>query len=261
MNKTLLQIIRGKTYSYIRNNIINHPYNYQLFQGQLPKQKFEFYLIQDKLFIYQQFLTLNKIAALLPNTMDVDAIKQTANYIRTVEKKLLQSYLPKASNSSIFNQTIQYMATSNYINHISNINTNNPAILLARILPCFISYKLTYAYMKFNNTQNMQNPYSKWILSYNSPEFQQHTNSACEIFNNITTTINDVNLHQEIYNNYLQSLIYEKELFDSAYYLGNEELIIIYRNYRQYLAQHDPYNPTLYSKQIENDDEIYNNKL
>ena len=147
----------------IYERITRHPFIKELADGTLAQEKFARYLAQDEIYIKnygeEMFRTLAK------EGMEAEA---------AMHQMLIESFgIDTAVEPS--DVTAGYMAhTRKYI------NTGNPALALAAMLPCMWIYNEVGLYI-YNHRNPNPNPYAEWVATYASEDFTECTRQILEM--------------------------------------------------------------------------------
>ena len=159
--------------------IISHPFLTQLANGQLSSERFNFYLVQDGLYLahYRKIMTM--IAA---KCDDIAMQTQFLHYaLSTIaaEQELHTHYLQKPIDAEATPSCELYTA---YL--YQQICTQPLPVIIASILPCF------WLYFRISDdlSQSMiseDNPYQTWIVSYQSAEYHHALTSLLAITNQL----------------------------------------------------------------------------
>lgn len=160
--------------------IHTQPFNRELAEGSLPKQKFLFYLVQDALYLADYSRALALTAARLPNTTHVQTFIQFALAAIKDERDLHNHYLSKYPiTRTTQEQNPACFMYTNYLLRMASLASVEEAV--ASLLPCFYIYHVVGK--KMVSEQVLNNPYQDWISLYSSPEFEASVILAMEITN------------------------------------------------------------------------------
>ena len=167
----------------ILQQIFKQPFNIELANGILPKEKFIFYIIQDALYLadFSRALALTG-ARLIDNDHAHQYVKFSLGAIES-EKILHSDYLAKhhfVDLTSIEQSPVCFMYT-NYLLKMAGTASVEEAV--ASLLPCFwVYYEVGKEIEKYNTHDH---PYSEWIELYSSENFHQTVTSAIKIINQL----------------------------------------------------------------------------
>ena len=178
----------------------------QLADGSLEREKFEYYLAQDALYLQRYAQVLAQASALAP---DLDAQRfwaKGAGQILEGELQLHRSHLVEGlANPSA--------TTLNYVNHLSSC-TGSYAELIAAILPCYWLYQDIGKRLAAAN--HAGHPYGDWLETYSSPEFDEATAQAIEMVRT-AWTLADPALREKMRQAFLRSSEHELAFFAQAH--------------------------------------------
>ena len=140
----------------------------QLADGSLEREKFEYYLAQDALYLQRYAQVLAQASALAPELDSQRFWTKGAGEILEGELQLHRSHLVEGlANPSA--------TTLNYVNHLSSCNSSYPE-LIAAILPCYWLYQDIGKRLAAANYEG--HPYGDWLQTYASEEFDESTAQA-----------------------------------------------------------------------------------
>ncbi|MGC0269793.1 bifunctional hydroxymethylpyrimidine kinase/phosphomethylpyrimidine kinase [Glutamicibacter soli] len=140
----------------------------QLADGSLEREKFEYYLAQDALYLQRYAQVLAQASALAPELDSQRFWAKGAGEILEGELQLHRSHLVEGlANPSA--------TTLNYVNHLSSCNSSYPE-LIAAILPCYWLYQDIGKRLAAANYEG--HPYGDWLQTYASEEFDESTAQA-----------------------------------------------------------------------------------
>lgn len=167
------------------NKIINHHINQQIYDGTLPLVAFEYFLRQDELYLNDFAAALKVIANKLYNKQHQASINYIALNIIKSEQEHHQKYLGISHIPSFFNRDYnpqKIRSIKNYNNFIfDSANNQPPVVAIASCLPCFYLYEQLGQKMPAKALHS-NNPYKKWIESYQSVSFKRATRDIIGIF-------------------------------------------------------------------------------
>jgi thiaminase/transcriptional activator TenA len=200
--------------SPIMLKIFNQPFNQELSQGILSKEKFIYYLQQDALYLVEFSKALSLTAGRLPCNTQAHYFMQFALGAIKAEQDLHLSYLKEYQTLS-FNQEHSpacFMYT-NYILRMASIASVEEAV--ASLLPCFWVYREVGRQISKANIIN--NPYAHWIELYSGEEFDSSVKLAIEITNALSDVASD-QIRQKMISAFVRSTQLEWHFWESAYH-------------------------------------------
>ena len=153
----------------------NHPFVQELGQGILPAEKFQFYLLQDYLYLLS-YAKVFALGAVKSNTEWLMSKFTESQYnILCGEMNLHREYMQsfgiakteiETVKPALFNRT--YTASM-----LAEGQTGDAAAILAAVLPCAWSYA-DFAQRLANEyeTELLKNPYKSWIDMYTGADYE-----------------------------------------------------------------------------------------
>lgn len=160
----------------IYTQILKLPFIQELINGSLSKEKFNFYIKQDSLYLAEFGKVLSGIASKLSNSADSETFLEFAKDTMTVERSLHGSFLnTNDQNSQASPSCLLY---TSYLH--KQLNQAPIEVCVAAILPCFWIYKNVGDYILANQTKR-NNPYQDWINTYGGESFTIAVEKAIEI--------------------------------------------------------------------------------
>ena len=162
----------------VYDSILNMSFISELANGTLPKEKFQFYMAQDSIYLEHFGRALSGIASKTRNIDDALAFNGFAEGAIVAENALHSSYF---IDFGVTERGVPEPACHHYIHYLkSTVAFESAEIGMAAVLPCFWIYKKVGDYIYQNqNTEN--NPYKKWIDMYAGEEFGESVKRAISI--------------------------------------------------------------------------------
>lgn len=171
----------------IYDKILTMPFNQELSNGTLPKEKFIFYLAQDAYYLLEFGRTLSAISGRMQNAEMVMAFAGFSTGAIFAERSLHESYFVEFG---LANQVQPSPSTLLYTNYILNQAAYaNVEVAVAAVLPCFWIYKAVGDHI-FAQQDNDQNPYKRWIDMYAGIEFAAAVEKAIAIADKMAAQAN-----------------------------------------------------------------------
>lgn len=155
----------------LRDAIAEMPFNQALADGSLPRETFQFYMLQDSLYLEGYSRTLSLLSAKAPETPMMLEFAQAAQVALVVERSLHEGVFRANGLDDAAVRTAEPSPTClNYVNFL--IATAHQASIeeaVAAVLPCF------WVYEEVGNAIHARaaadNPYRAWIDTYASDDF------------------------------------------------------------------------------------------
>ncbi|WP_292009018.1 thiaminase II [Chryseobacterium sp.] len=163
-------------------SILQMPFITELSSGILPKEKFQFYMAQDSLYLEHFGRALALISARTYDIQDVLTFIRFAENSIVVENALHESYF---KDFGVTERGIMQPVCHHYIHYLkSTAALDAVEIAMAAVLPCFWIYKEVGDHI-LEHYVNKKNPYQKWIDTYGGEEFAAAVQQAIEICDKI----------------------------------------------------------------------------
>jgi len=159
-------------------SILQMPFIQELTNGTLPLEKFQFYLMQDSLYLEHFGRALAIVGAKANAIPDMLAFFRFAETTIIVENALHESYF---KDFGVTERAIMQPACHHYTHFLkSTVAIEAVEIGMAAVLPCFWIYKAVGDYI-YKHQQKENNPYQKWIDTYAGEEFGIAVQNAIDI--------------------------------------------------------------------------------
>ncbi|WP_326983248.1 thiaminase II [Chryseobacterium sp. MYb264] len=164
----------------IYQDIIEMPFIEELSQGTLEKQKFQFYIAQDSLYLEHFGRTLALIGSKAYDTQDALSFMRFAENAIVVENALHESYFKEFD---ISDKGILQPVCHHYIHFLrSTAAFESVEVAMAATLPCFWIYKRVGDHI-IHQTEKEDHPFESWIETYGGEEFGMAVEKAISICN------------------------------------------------------------------------------
>ncbi len=194
----------------IYNAILALPFLKELADGTLPREKFDFYIGQDSLYLNEYTRVLSDIASRMTETYMTETFLRFAADGIAVERELHASFISQSPTEK--SPTCLF-----YTSLLKSTVMEDPAVECAAILPCFWIYREVGKGI-IKRAKMEGNPYAKWISTYADETFEKSTDTAIEICNRMAANASSGTLLRmtEIF---LNASRLELRFWDSAYNL------------------------------------------
>ncbi|MFN3324754.1 MAG: thiaminase II [Bryobacteraceae bacterium] len=166
---------------YLRT--LRHPFLGGLTDGSLPKERFEFYLVQDGLYLRAFGQALSVLASKAPSEEWALTLNQHAIDAIKAERELHESILTEYGVSAERMRSAS-MAPSNYAytNHLfAAVHRGTFGEGLAAVLPCYWIYWEVGKELQKRGSKNPE--YRRWIAQYAAPEFGEAVKQVLAMMN------------------------------------------------------------------------------
>jgi thiaminase/transcriptional activator TenA len=198
----------------IYQKIIEMPFIQELMDGTLPLEKFQFYIAQDAHYLEHFGRSLALIAARIPEVKDTLAFIRFAEGAIVVENALHESYF---KDFNLADKGVMQPSCHHYAHFLkSTAITENVAVAVAAVLPCFWIYQEVGAYI-YQRQRASANPYQKWIDTYAGEEFGQLVQQAITICDAIAASCTE-SQQLSMTTAFITSSHLEFHFWDSAYH-------------------------------------------
>ncbi|MCD8010669.1 MAG: thiaminase II [Lachnospiraceae bacterium] len=174
----------------------HHPFVDGIAHGTLPVENFQFYMIQDHLYLmqYAKVFALGVIKAQNESDMRVFSglIQDTLN----TENAVHQSYLKKLGISrEQIDHAKMSLLNESYTNYMISVSFKEGlAELAAAVLACSWSYKLIGDYMETIPGSRDHEFYGHWIQTYTSQAFRDSNDVMIDLVDRLTVNYTEEQL-------------------------------------------------------------------
>ncbi len=158
--------------------ILELPFLHELMDGNLPIEKFYFYLNQDAIYLSEYGKILAGIASKLDNGAHRSAFLGFANDTIAVESALHAFYLNNTPAPTYKGPSPSCLLYTGFL--AQQLLSYPLEVAMAAVLPCFWVYKKVGDHILANQNKG-DNPYQNWIDTYGGAEFNQAVQRAISI--------------------------------------------------------------------------------
>lgn len=199
--------------AHIINAIKQHPFNQELMQGTLAPDKFAYYIEQDALYL-QDFARCQALIAARAPLDYVRSFLRYADYTFIAEQEIVHQF---------FRTTFGFQATGkltpatlSYTSWLLAVCSREPVeVAVAAVLPCFWVYRETGRHI--NSHANADNPFSRWIDTYSSADFDHTVNDAIHICDALAQKTSD-DIRARMLDVFYKSTCLEWHFWNDAYH-------------------------------------------
>ena len=161
----------------VYNEILELPFNKELMQGTLRKDRFEFYVKQDALYLadFGRALALAGVKA-----TDNEIFKSFLEFAEgaiVVERALHDHYMKQFNTQLDIEKSPSCLAYTHFL--LSTAALRDYPETMAALLPCFWIYREVGNYIYDRAAEN--NFYQEWIDTYAGEEFSESVDKAIEL--------------------------------------------------------------------------------
>lgn len=200
------------------NKIINMPFNKELMNGNLEKEKFAYYIEQDSLYLKYYSKVLAVISSKIDNTDYAMTFLRSSINSYIVEEEVVHKYF-----RDIFHfQNTNKITTANigYTSFLINtVHTESFETAAAAILPCFWIYNELGKYIK-ENAETKNNQYKKWIDTYADEEFSKSTENMIKIIDDLYDNASKI-VKEKMIIAFNKAFVWEYRFWNDAYNLDD----------------------------------------
>ncbi|WP_037493183.1 thiaminase II [Sneathiella glossodoripedis] len=190
MSETLFDRLKAANLDHW-NAYIHHAFVVGMQDGSLPKTAFQFYLVQDYLFLIQ-FARAYALAAYKANTLeDLKAAAETVTALTDTEMKLHVQYCEEWGISEKEMQATaeapQNMAYTRYV--MERGMSGDILDLYVALAPCVVGYgEIGARLISSPDTLREENPYLPWIEMYGGDDYQSVAKAAISQLDRLAAT-------------------------------------------------------------------------
>ncbi|MGI9384022.1 MAG: thiaminase II [Methyloligellaceae bacterium] len=165
----------------LRERIFGLPFNLELAEGTLSQERFQFYMVQDALYLEQFSRALAVAAAKAPDAGARQQFASSAEGVLVVERELHNSFFRKfgvdAQDAAATEPSPTCYGYTNFLLAVAHLASYEE--LVAALLPCFWIYWDVGT--DIAKRANVGNPYQAWIDTYSDPDFGKAVDAVVAI--------------------------------------------------------------------------------
>lgn len=166
----------------IYQKTLDLPFIQELISGKLNKEKFNFYIQQDALYLADYGKVLTGIASRLSKPEHIQPFIAFAGETMVVEKELHKSFLKEINDQQVVEASPACLLYTSYL--LKQLATAPVEVIVAAVLPCFWIYKEVGDYILEKQAKE-NNPYQAWIDTYGGDEYAASVKTAIDICNDL----------------------------------------------------------------------------
>lgn len=194
-------------------SILTMPFITELSDGSLPREKFQFYMAQDSLYLEHFGRALSLIAARAHQIRDTLEYMRYAETAIVVENALHEFYF---DDFGLTERGKMQPVCHHYVHFLKSTAALDPVeVGMAAVLPCFWIYKKVGDHI-YNNLQSDNNPYQKWIDTYGGEEFAEAVQKAIDICDNTAAETTPA-IREKMTEAFITASIMEYHFWEAAY--------------------------------------------
>ena len=200
----------------LRHQIHNMPFNCELAAGNLDREIFQGYIIQDAHYLEGFARALALAAAKAPDAPAVAQLAGSAAGAIAVERELHAHYMGQFGVSAdYFAETEPSAACDHYVSFlIRSATTGDFPEVVAALLPCFWIYRDIGR--EIAQVSGAENPYAAWIATYSGEAFDQSVARMLELTDRLGACA-DQATRARMHWAFARSCWHEWRFWDSAY--------------------------------------------
>ena len=194
-------------------SILTMPFILELSDGSLHKEKFQFYMAQDSLYLEHFGKALSLIAAKAHHIDDTLEYMRYAETAIVVENALHEFYF---EDFGLTERGKMQPVCHHYVHFLKSTTALDPVeVGMAAVLPCFWIYKKVGDHI-YNNLQSDNNPYQKWIDTYGGEEFAEAVQKAIDICDRVANETTPA-IREKMTKAFITASIMEYHFWEAAY--------------------------------------------
>ena len=200
----------------LREGILSLPFNRELADGTLSQERFQFYMIQDALYLEQYSRALAIAAAKAPDPDAMQRFAHASEEALVVERALHGGFFEKfgvdPNEAAAAEPSPTCYGYTNFLLSVAHVGSYEE--LVAAILPCF------WIYWDVGNEiakeAEADNPYHAWIDTYSDAGFGEAVEAVIAITDRAAAASTD-HRQEAMLRAFKRSTQYEWMFWDSAY--------------------------------------------
>lgn len=203
----------------LQQDMLALPFNVELAEGTLSRDRFEFYMAQDSRYLVGFGRALAVAAARAPEPDELAFFSGAAQEAVVVERQLHEGFFERFGLSTADVDAIETsptcLAYTSYL--VATAQTGSYPELLAALLPCFWVYHYVGTDILGRQT-GRENPYQEWIDTYADDEFAASVQRCKEATDRAAERAGE-DVRARMFTAFRTASEYEWMFWDSAYRL------------------------------------------
>jgi thiaminase (transcriptional activator TenA) len=196
----------------IYDAILELPFNRELTDGSLEREKFAFYMKQDALYLADFSRALAITGARSQSAGELKDFLGFAIGAVVVERSLHDSFLKRFDAHIDVNKSPACFSYTNFL--LAMAAMEDYPVAVAALLPCFWIYREVGLHIHQRAAKN--NPYQDWIDTYAGKDFSESVDRAIDITDRIAENTS-ANTRSRMTDKFIDSSRLEWMFWDSAY--------------------------------------------
>ena len=202
----------------LRQAIHDLPFNRELAAGTLSRDRFQFYMVQDSLYLVAYSRALSICAAKAPDGEAMVRFAEAARGAVVVERALHEGFFAELgvdpAEAAATEPSPTCFAYTNFL--LGTAAVARYETLIAAVLPCFWIYQDVGTAIAAQTVPG--NPFQAWINTYADPEFNTATEAVKGFCDRAAAAATEP-MRAEMLAAFRRSSVYEWMFWDSAYRL------------------------------------------
>ncbi len=200
----------------VRARIRSLPFTNELAQGTLSPARFQYYMVQDALYLERFARALAAAASKAPDREAVSYFSQAAHTAIVVEKALHEHFMtqfgidPAQAAATPPSPTCQAYCDF----QMATAQQGSYGSLVAAVLPCFWIYQVEGDHIAA--IAAAENPYQAWIDTYADPGFADQTRTAIAMLDRAAALTGEAD-RSAMAESFRRATIFEWQFWDAAY--------------------------------------------
>ncbi len=205
--------------SHLWDQLCEHPFITELFQGTLPMEKFRFYVLQDSYYLLSAIKNFNVIASKSPNATILQELISIIHLEGSSELENYKGFLNRIGATMEDALALDPMPTNlSYTSYLFSLSNSGPfQEALVSVLPCFWSYAVIadYHHDYFQSLREIDALYADWVATY----FDESYRTLVEKMKDLVDQSCVAYSYEKLLEVFLTSSRYEYMYWDAAYHL------------------------------------------
>ena len=216
---TTSERLRDK-YAHLWDRLFHHPFAVGIGNGQLPLDKFQFYVKQDYFFLIQYSRVLALAVAKAPDLANIgrfsDLLRETLNTEMSLHRAFCLEFGVSSSELESTRPAPITLAYTDYLLRVAYEGTITDVV--ATLLPCQWGYSETGLYLSHTGDTSEKNRYAEWIRLYSAEEFTAFVGWLREFLDDLTAGVGEREM-ERLEEHFLTATRYEFLFWEMSYNL------------------------------------------
>ncbi|MDR3230799.1 MAG: thiaminase II [Synergistaceae bacterium] len=194
--------------------ILEHPFNRELANGTLSRERFCFYMQQDSLYLIHFARALAFAGSRALQEKRIEALLTASQNALVAERSLHEHYFAEFGVRCDMEENPACTGYTSFL--LATVSLGSLGEALAALLPCFWIYREVGNHVARNATS--PNPYAKWIKTYSDNDFSDGVDRFIDLLNAVA----DEAAEQELLcmkKSFMVASNFEYYFWDDAYHM------------------------------------------